>query len=296
MRRRAMRRALPAIVALACMPSCLQIETFFFAGESIDGYRWDEAAPELDGDLTDAHPSLVPASDRIEGFATLADGRAVHWVFAHRPGATTTILYSHGNGPHLGRFWDRVERLWELGYHVLIYDYPGFGRSDGDASEQGLYDAVDAVWEQAFTDLPDADRSDVILYGQSLGGGATMHLASRTLRHAVRPRAVITEAIWCSIEAQIQDGAFLDLPRELLAHLEIDNCARMSELDATMPVLVMHGARDRVATVRQARLLEAAASFAITLRIVDPAGHTDVVPLAGEEYAAWITQLDAASR
>lgn len=290
-----MSRAL-VIASLVALPSCLQVDTFFFAGQPIDGYRWDEAAPELDGDLTDPHPSLVPESDRIEGFARLEDGRAIHWVFAHRPGARTTILYSHGNGPHLGRFWDRVERLWELGYHVLIYDYPGYGRSEGDASEQGLYDAIDAIWDQTLAGLPDADRADVMLYGQSLGGGPTLHLAARTHRDAIAPRAVIGESIWCSIEALIQDGAFLDLPRELLSHLVIDNCARLSELDSGTPVLLMHGTRDTTVPVRHAHLLEAAATFPITVRIVDGAHHTDIPNVAGDDYGAWIAQHDAASR
>lgn len=291
-----MRRAL-AIASLAlALGSCLQVDTFFFAGEPLDGYRWDEAAPELDGDLTDPHPSLVPAGDRLEGFATLDDGRAIHWVFAHRPGARTTILYSHGNGPHLGRFWDRVERLWELGYHVLIYDYPGYGRSDGGASEQGLYDAIDAVWDRTLEGLPDVDRADVLLYGQSLGGGPTLHLASRTHRDPIAPRAVITESIWCSIEALIQDGAFLDLPRELLSHLEIDNCARLSELDHDTPVLLMHGSEDTTVPLRHARLLEAAARFPITVHVVDGARHADLPTVAGDQYGAWIAEHDLSSR
>lgn len=286
-----MKRSMPALCL--ALSACLQIETFFFAGQPLERYRWDEAAPELDGDLSDPHPSIIGASDRIEGLATLADRRSLHWILARRSGATTTILYSHGNGPHLGRFWDRIERLWELGYHVLAYDYPGYGRSSGPASEQGLYDAIDLVWDEVAPMLGEVDRANAILYGHSLGGGPTLHLAARLEREGLRPRAVITEAIWCSIEAQIQDGAFLDLPRELLTHLRIDNCARISEIPRT-PVLMMHGERDSTVPLRQARLLFEAANDA-RLEIVPGAEHADLPNVAGPAYARWIAEIDARS-
>ncbi|MDQ3031939.1 MAG: alpha/beta fold hydrolase [Myxococcota bacterium] len=286
--------ALVGAVALAAvLPGCLQVETFFFAGRPIDEYRWDEAAEELDGDLTDAHPSLVPAADRVEGFVPLEDGTEIHWVFARRPGATATILYSHGNGPHLGRFWDRVERLWEMGFHVLVYDYPGFGRSTGTSTEAGLYASIDAVWDEVVPSIPEIDPDRTILYGYSLGGGPAFHLASRTARATRRPRAVIGESVWCSIEAQVQDGAFLDLPRELLAHLEIDNCARIAELGTGMPVTLLHGTIDTVATPRQAMLLESAARGPLELEWIPGARHAEVPNVAGDGYRETIERVVA---
>jgi pimeloyl-ACP methyl ester carboxylesterase len=271
------------VAAPAALAACLQIETFFFAGRPIDGYRWDEASPELDGDLSDPHPSLVPPEEREEGFVALADGTPIHWVFAHRAGAMITILYSHGNGPHLGRFWDRVERLWELGYHVVVYDYPGYGRSGGHASEQGLENAADAVFAILPT-LRDVDPSRVVVYGYSLGCVPAFHLAPRGAR------ALIGEACWCSMEEQIRDGAFLDLPRELLTHLEMDNCARIAELGPEVPVLLIHGTEDRVSSPRQARLLAARARHPPTLRWVEGSRHAEVPNRAGALYGRWIAE------
>jgi alpha-beta hydrolase superfamily lysophospholipase len=294
--RRAARALLSAIAIVIALPACLQIETFFFAARPIDAYRWDdEAPPELDGDLTDPHASLVPAEDRVEGFVVLEDESEVHWVFARRPGATATILYSHGNGPHLGRFWDRVERLWALGFHVLIYDYPGFGRSTGTPSEAGLYAAVDAIWDEVVPTLAEIDPARTVVYGHSLGGGATFHLAARTARLARRPRAVIAESVWCSIEAQIQDGSFLDLPRELLAHLEIDNCARIAELGRDLPVTLLHGTLDHITPPRQAQLLEAAARGPVELAWIEGARHADVPNVAGERYGELVSSAISAA-
>ena len=123
-------------LAAASVCAACQVGDFFFAGSPAEPYRFDEIDPQLDGDLSSPHPSIVPAALRDEGFVTRGDGTSVHWVLARQPeGATsTTVLYSHGNGPGLGRFWDRVEILWQLGFQVMIYDYPGFGRSGGEPS------------------------------------------------------------------------------------------------------------------------------------------------------------------
>lgn len=284
-----MRRARAAAIALV-LAACVQVEDFFFTGEPIDGYRWDEAAPELDGDLTDPHPSIVPASDRVEGFVALASGAEVHWVLARREGAEATLIYAHGSGPHLGRFWDRVELLWSLGYQVLVYDYPGYGRSTGEASEAALYAAADAIWDAIVPSLSEIDPERTLLYGYSLGGAPTFHLAARTAREERRPRGVIAESVWCSIEAQLEDAAFLDLSPELITHLEMDNCARIAELPPEVPVTLLSGTDDRVTPPRQMRLLESAASGPVRLVVVEGAEHSNLPIIAGERYAEWIDE------
>lgn len=283
--RRRLAIALGALLAASGAPGCLQVDSFFFAGEPIDDYRWDEPAPELDGDLTDPHASIVTAADRREGFATLADGAEIHWVFARRPGgASTTILYSHGNGPNLGRFWDRVEALWSAGFHVLTYDYPGYGRSTGSATERGLYDAIDAVWDEVVPAIPEIDPGAVVLYGYSLGAGPTFHLAARTLHDDVAPRGVVTESAWCSIAAQIRDGATFDLPPTLLTHLAIDNCARAAEIRGSRAITLLHGTEDVVALPRQARLLAEASGGGAVLVLVEHARHADLPVVAVDSY------------
>lgn len=290
MRRALAPRVAAAFVAAVLLAACLRIDDFFFTGEPIDGYRWDEASPELEGDLTEPHASIVPASDRVEGFVTLATGAEVHWVLARREGAAATLIYAHGAGPHLGRFWDRVERLWSLGYQVLVYDYPGYGRSTGAPSEAALYQAADAIWDEVVPARAEIDPERTLLYGYSLGGAPTFHLAARTAREARRPRGVIAESVWCSIEAQIQDAAFIGISRELLARLELDNCARIAELAPDVPVTLLSGTEDRITSPRQMRLLEAATSGPVRLVVVEGAAHADIPLVAGERYDGWIDE------
>ena len=275
-----------ALAGAALATGCLTLDGFFFSPVHVDAYRWDEADPQLDGELNgevvEGHPSRVPAADRMEGFVESAEGDSIHWVFAHRADARATIFYSHGKSRHLGRYWDRVERLWAAGYSVMIYDYPGYGRSTGTPDEASIHAAARAAYALV-PSMPDVDADRLLLMGYSLGGAATFELAVEAETGAVpRARGVITEAVFCSTEALVQDGAFLDLPAEFLARNRFDNCARMPRI--TVPILMLHGADDDFVVPRHAELLRARATTDVTLVTVPGAGHTTVPVVMADAY------------
>lgn len=282
-----MRRVTLVALALS-LAGCLDASSFFFAPRKVEGYDFDDRDPELDGDLSAPHPSIVGPSERREGFVHTSDG-AIHWVLAIRPGAHDVILYSHGNSVHLGHYWDRVERLWSLGYSVMIYDYPGYGRSEGEPSEAGVFSAAQAVLEEIGA-IPELAGARVWLYGYSLGGAPTFELAARSERGEAPPVAgVIGESVWCSVEDLLQDAAQFDLPASYFGDLRMDNCARFHEL-ASAPVMLMHGTEDTVILVRHLTLFETTATrTTLEPHRVEGATHTDVPIVAGSAYDMWIT-------
>jgi fermentation-respiration switch protein FrsA (DUF1100 family) len=298
-------RAWGVLAALVLVTACVKVETFFFSGRVAGPYQWDETDPALDGDLSAPHPSLVPAAQRDEGMLALDTGEVLHWVMARQTTANTTVLFSHGNGPHLGRFWDRAEVLWQLGYQVVLYDYPGFGLSQGTPSEAGMYAAGAAVLAM-IAGRADVDPARIVLYGHSLGAAPTYELAARAMRGeaAARPFAVVSESAWCSMQAMVEDGAFLDLPRELVTDLVFDNCTNIGALE-TVPTMLLHGARDRTVPPRQLALLSERARGA-DVHLVADAAHIDVsvtgepwagsfpaagVPRPSADYAAWMLSI-----
>ncbi len=281
-----MRRAIPIAIALAAC-GCVNVDSYFFAPREVDGYQFDVADPELAGDLSEPHPSIIGPEDRREGFVHTSDG-AIHWVMAVREGATDAILYSHGNAIHLGRYWDRVELLWSMGFTVMIYDYPGYGRSEGQPSEAGVFDSAQAVLEQLAV-MQEVEGARIWLYGYSLGGAPTFELAARSERgDAPEIAGMIGESVWCSVEDVLQDGAEVDVPGSYFTDLRMDNCARMRELAST-PVMLMHGTDDTVIPIRHLTLLDqAAVSTELTVHRVAGAGHADLPTVAGADYARWI--------
>jgi fermentation-respiration switch protein FrsA (DUF1100 family) len=288
--------SLSVLLPLVLVAGCT-LDSFLFNGRRVEEYRWDEADPALDGELTDPHPSIVPAADRLEGFLDAdVDGVAVpiHWVFAHRSAPTATIVYSHGNRAHLGRYWDRVERMWSRGYAVLIYDYPGYGRSGGTTSEAGVLAAGVGALDHVLT-LPDVDPDRIVALGYSLGGAPAYHMAARAARgEAPRLRAMISESTFCSVAALVEDGSFLDLAPGYFASARLDNCARIAEL-GTMPVLIVHGLADDFVVPRHAEMLIEAASTMPSTLLVPGADHGDIPLVDGESYDRAIDEHIAAA-
>ena len=290
-----MRRSL---VSAALLSGCLTLDPFYFGNVPVDEYGWDDdpCDPLLLGELTEAeheleggpepscHPSRIPAEARTEDFVD-ADGLAIHYVFAAREDAIATIFYSHGTGRHIGRYWDRVELMWELGFNVMIYDYPGYGRSEGEPSEEGVYTAAEAALS-VLADMPGVDPERVFFFGYSLGGAPTYEMALRASRGEVDivPRGVASEATFCSTEALIEDGARLDLPLEFLGTYAFDNCGKIGKLDASIPILIMHGTGDTFVVPTHARRLRDAAGRNVGFEMFDGADHSQVPVAGGDDY------------
>ena len=132
-------------------------------------------------------PPADPAGIRLSAAAdnrravpldlALADGIRVR-AWCPRPGARGAVLYCHGNA---GDLTDRIDPvatvLGELDESVLVFGYPGFGRSGGRPSEPGCYAAADAGYDWPVANACPADRITVV--GVSLGGGVAVDLAAR---------------------------------------------------------------------------------------------------------------------
>ncbi|KAK1294622.1 hypothetical protein QJS10_CPA16g00338 [Acorus calamus] len=109
-------------------------------------------------------------------------GNEVVAVYVRNPTATSTMLYSHGNAADLGQMYELfVELSIHLRVNVVGYDYSGYGQSTGKPSEQNTYADIEAVY-RFFVENYGVKEEDVILYGQSVGSGPTLDLATRLPR------------------------------------------------------------------------------------------------------------------
>lgn len=146
------------------------------------------------------------------------------------------VLFCHGNGGNLS-YRGRVLEHWtkEMGMAVLIFDYPGYGRSSGEPSEDGCYAAGDAAydWLRQTAKVP---AESIILYGGSLGGGIATDLAAR-LPH----RALILVATFTSFPDMAQTR-FPWLPGRWFVHNRYDNIGKLASCRG--PVFVAHSPQD----------------------------------------------------
>ncbi|KAL0897727.1 hypothetical protein Bca101_081688 [Brassica carinata] len=113
---------------------------------------------------------------------TTKSGNKVVATFWKHPFARFTLIYSHGNAADLGQM---VELFIELRAHlrinVMSYDYSGYGASSGKPSEVNTYHDIEAVYNCLRSEYG-IRQEEMILYGQSVGSGPTLYLASRLKR------------------------------------------------------------------------------------------------------------------
>ena len=162
------------------------------------------------------------------------DGVKLHgWLFKANDPNAPVIIWCHGNG---GNLTDRAEMAVELakrGASVFLFDWRGYGRSEGKARESGLFhDALAAYDYIAKSGVP------IVMYGESLGGPYAAYVATR--RKVV---AVVIENSFPSLR-DLGNSLYHPLPLGWTAPFALRTTKWLN--DARVPVLVMHGTRDSV--------------------------------------------------
>lgn len=178
------------------------------------------------------------------------DGEQLHawWIPAND--ARGSLIFSHGNAGNLSGRVDVARLFHDLGLDVLLYDYRGYGQSTGQASEDGLYRDIEAVWRYA-TETRGLAPERIVLFGRSLGGAPATYLATRE-----SPGVLVLDSAFTSVP-DVAAHHYPFLPVRLLATLSFDNEARLP--DVTAPVLVLHSPDDEVIPFRHGeRLYEVA--------------------------------------
>lgn len=221
----------------------------------------------------------VPQGAEEVWFRTSDNVRLYGWLFhsTTRP-AAATVVYAHGNGGNVS-YCDWVgAQLAARGFDVLLFDYRGYGRSEGDPEgERGLYADADAAYD-FLTRERGVPSGRVVLYGQSLGTAAVADVASRR-----ECGGLVLESGLSS--AGDMAGAIMPwLPRFVrgLTKNKLDTVSKLPRVGC--PVLVVHGDRDQLIPVEQGRKLFDAAPEPKRLKIIKGAGHNDLSIVGGDKY------------
>jgi fermentation-respiration switch protein FrsA (DUF1100 family) len=179
-----------------------------------------------------------------------ADGSRIHAWWYPREGAQGALLYCHGNAGNLSHRGGMVVGLSRgLGVSVLIFDYPGFGRSDGKPSEASCYAAADSAYDWLKERVPPAN---IILFGKSLGGGVAVELARR------RPHRVLVLAKTFTSVPDIAQETFPFLPCQRLVRNRFESIDKIGQ--CTRPVFIAHGDCDSLIPCSHGEKLFAAAN------------------------------------
>lgn len=210
-------------------------------------------------------------------YFTTIDGVKLHGWFV--PGESeVTWLWFHGNAGNISHRLDNLNILRDqLGVSVFIFDYRGYGLSEGQVSEDGIY--LDAEAALAYLrSRQDVDRGKMVFFGRSLGGAVAVDLASRR-----RPHALILESPFTSISDMAKRVVPL-VPIGALLRTKFDSLSKIDGISA--PLLILHGDRDEVVPIELGQQLYEAANEPKEFYTIPGAGHNDTYVVGGEEYFA----------
>jgi pimeloyl-ACP methyl ester carboxylesterase len=199
----------------------------------------------------DASPTELRRAFEDVYFKT-SDGVELNgWFFPaneNSPRANLVVLVCHGNAGNISTRIDFYRALLEAGVAVFAFDYRGYGRSRGKPSEEGTY--LDA--QAAHQWLARKGFSNVIAYGESLGGGIATELCLREQTCGLILQSTFTciPDLGCEL--------YPWLPVKLISTIKYDTCAKLPRIK--VPVLVLHGRADRLIGFHHAEKLFATAS------------------------------------
>jgi len=206
---------------------------------------------------------------------TAEDGVRLDALFLPTKGSRVTVLLANGNAGNLSHRLDRTLFLQSrLGADVLLFDYRGYGKSEGSPDEEGTYRDARAAYRW-LTETRGVSPERLVLFGESLGSAVVLDLALS------RPcRALVLEAPFTSVP----DMAAVVLPffPRAFVRTRYDNLAKIGRL--RVPLLVLHGDRDEVVPFAQGRRLFEAAPEPKRFFAIPGASHNDTYFVGGEAY------------
>ena len=226
----------------------------------------------------DRLPSHLPPPRWAEGaeevWMECEDGVRIHGLWWGEPARAPVVLFLHGNAQEVYS-WSLVRRELEpLGCRMLLIDYHGYGKSEGEPSEEGLY--MDGRAAMRWLEETGVGGEEVVVFGKSLGGAVACEVAQgRDIM------ALILESTFSSLSS-VAGRLFPILPRGVLLGESYDSLGKITRVRC--PVLVIHGERDELIPVEEGMTLYRAAPGPKELFLVPGAGHNDVSLAAGEGY------------
>lgn len=221
-----------------------------------------------------------------EVFFRTADGVGITgWYVPVKKGIGLTVLFCHGNGGNIGYYLDTINILHEMGVNSFIFDYHGYGRSEGATSEEGTYaDAYAAC--QWLIHQKQCEPNAIVVFGRSLGGSIAAQLASKT-----SVRGLWLESAFTSY-ADMAAYHYPYFPVRRLCRYTYDTLAYLRNVRC--PVIVVHSPDDEIVPFAMGqRLYEAAGEPKQFVQIAG--GHNEGFVESGSQYvtpiAVWLKSL-----
>jgi len=226
-----------------------------------------------------ARASGLPLED--VGFSS-ADGTKLFGWYVESTRVSAVLLWCHGNAGNIIHRLENLRELHRIGLSVFLFDYRGYGRSQGRPSEEGLYQDAMAAYDYVTRQRRiTADR--MVLFGRSLGAAVAGELAAH------KPASsLILESCFPSIEA-VAKYYYHGLPVHWLLGASFRLIDRLPHL--SLPKLFVHGDRDSIIPLSLGEQAFHASKAPKEFYLVKGADHNDLPFVGGRPYYAKLREF-----
>ena len=214
------------------------------------------------------------------------DGLKIHGWYIPADSAERVLIFCHGNAGNISHRIASIQIFHQLGLNILIFDYRGFGRSEGTPDEQGTYLDAEAAWHY-LTESKGYRASQIVVFGRSLGTGIASWLAREK-----RPSSLILESSFTSMP-DLAARLYPLFPARWLSRYSYPTRENLKHL--SLPVLFIHSPGDEIIPYELGRENYAIAREPKTFLEIS-GSHNDGFLVSGEIYLAGIARFLKDSR
>ena len=205
---------------------------------------------------------------------TAEDGVKLHGWYVPSEGAVGTLLFFHGNAGNITHRLENIFFLHHLKLNVFIFDYRGFGRSEGEPDEDDIYLDSQAAYDTALAQ-PGVSPSSLFIFGRSLGGTFAAYTASKNPAAGLILESTFTNAV------DMADKMIPFLPGWFIS-AELN--AQENVANLKIPKLFIHGTGDTLIPYTLGRELYKNAAEPKEFYSIVGAGHNNTFQVGGEKY------------
>ncbi|MFQ6008526.1 MAG: alpha/beta hydrolase [Candidatus Zixiibacteriota bacterium] len=189
-------------------------------------------------------------------YVTVTSEERVHgWYFpANNPDSSEevpVVLFCHGNAGNISHRLETVDFILSLGAAILLFDYRGYGQSNGSPSEANVYADAEACYFWLI-DQKGIQPENIVLFGRSIGGTVAVELARK-----VKCRGLIVESSFTSAE-DMGKRMFPLVPIKYLLRYKFDSIGKLGSVHC--PILITHSPDDEIVPFEMGKKLFAVAN------------------------------------
>jgi len=234
-----------------------------------------------------SYESEFAKSGRLEDlFFPTQSGKRLHAWYFKADGGSKTILVCHGNSGNISDMDGLIELLLQSGSSVFVFDYQGFGRSDGRPCVRGICSDARAAYHYLVETLK-VDPCDLVVYGESLGGAVACELARNEPINAL----ILQSTFSCLTRISFENYAILGIFPEFLYPPPFLNTAALLKTTIKVPVLIIHGEKDADVRITHAHTLLAFAQEPKTLICLPNTEHNVIAQSDQELFVTGVKEF-----